>query len=271
MIQNRSLVEIGGRGVFTKELENALARGEIDLAVHSLKDLPTILPDELCLSAVLPREDVRDAVIFRRDLHQANLSLADLPANSIVGTSSSRRFAQLKNSRSDIQLKDVRGNVDTRLKKLDDGNYTAIMLAVAGLKRLGYEHRISVALSVDEMLPQVGQGALGLETRGEDAETNEFVASLNDAKTWACVTAERAFLRGLGGGCQFPIAALGVIENDELHLRGLVAALDGATILRGAHSGKAANPQQAGVELAQKLLAQGAFDLINQKHDASFI
>lgn len=271
VIQNRSLVEIGGRGVFTKELENALTRGEIDLAVHSLKDLPTILPDELHLSAVLPREDVRDAVVFRADLHGENSTLANLPENSIVGTSSSRRFAQLKNLRPDLQLKDIRGNVDTRLRKLDDGEYTAIMLAVAGLKRLGLAHRISIALSVDEMLPQVGQGALGIETRRDDAETNEFVQVLNDEKTRICVTAERQFLRGLGGGCQFPIAALGVVENDELHLRGLVAALDGTTILRGAHSGKIENPQTVGVELAETLLAQGASDLINQKHDAGFI
>lgn len=261
--QTASLVEIGGRGVFTKELENALLAKRIDLAVHSLKDLPTILPTELCLAAVLPREDARDALVLNQNSAVKNPSLQNLPLSAVVGTSSSRRAAQLKNLRPDVKIKDVRGNVDTRLRKLDSGDYDAILLAVAGLKRLGLENRISAFLLIEEMLPQVGQGALGLETRADDDRTNNFVTKLNDQETFWCVTAERAFLRGLGGGCQFPIAAFARILNCEMHISGLVAAPDGATILRDSIICDAANPTDNGLRLADKLLAKGAGELIN--------
>jgi hydroxymethylbilane synthase len=259
--QNVSLTEIGGQGVFVKELETALIANRIDLAVHSLKDLPTVLPENLHISAVLKREDVRDALVVGKESN-AN-SISDLPENAVVGTSSLRRASQIKNLRPDLQIKDLRGNVDTRIAKLDAGEYDAIILAAAGLKRLGCEHRITAFLSFDEMLPQVGQGALAIETRKDDSETNNLVAVLNDAETRACVEAERAFLRGLGGGCQFPIAAHARIEENEMRLEGLVAKPDGSEILRDARNGDSAKAKENGELLALRLLAKGAQNLIN--------
>ena len=265
-IQNLSLTEIGGKGVFTKELEIALLDNRIDLAVHSLKDLPTILPAELHLSAVLQREDARDALVLPVGLQIKTPSLKTLPPKAVVGTSSLRRTSQLKNLRPDVIIKDVRGNVETRLKKLDAGEYDALLLAVAGLKRLGYENRISAFLTLEEMLPQVGQGALGIETRRSDAETNAFVATLTDAKTFACVLAERAFLRGLGGGCQFPIAAYAFVsEKGLLELNGLVASPDGSTILRDGRVSEREKGVENGETLARRLLSQGAATLIDFK------
>jgi hydroxymethylbilane synthase len=265
-IQNVSLTEIGGRGVFTKELEVALLENKIDLAVHSLKDLPTILPDNLHLAAVLPREDVRDALILPKDLEIESPSLHNLPENAVVGTSSLRRAAQLKNLRPDLQIKDIRGNVDTRLGKLDGGDYDAILLAVAGLKRLGLTERISAVLEIEEMLPQVGQGALAIEARKNDAATSQLVSVLNDAETFACVTAERAFLRGLGGGCQFPIASYARFDNNSILINGLVAAPDGSTIIKDSLQRETVNPIELGEALAEKLLGRGARNLLNLNH-----
>jgi hydroxymethylbilane synthase len=259
--QNVSLTEIGGQGVFVKELETALLGNRIDLAVHSLKDLPTVLPENLHIAAVLKREDVRDALVVGKD-SSAN-SISDLPENAVVGTSSLRRASQIKNLRPDLNIKDLRGNVDTRIAKLDAGEYDAIILAAAGLKRLGCEHRITAFLSFDEMLPQVGQGALAIETRKDDLLTNNLVSILNDAETRACVEAERAFLRGLGGGCQFPIAAHARIEENEMRLEGLVAKPDGSEILRDARNGDSAKARENGELLALRLLAKGAQNLIN--------
>lgn len=259
--QNVSLAEIGGQGVFVKELETALLANQVDLAVHSLKDLPTVLPENLHIAAVLEREDVRDALIVRNDLKAASIS--ELPENAVVGTSSLRRASQIKNLRSDLNIKDLRGNVDTRLAKLDAGDYDAIILAAAGLKRLGFENRIAAYLAFDEMLPQVGQGALAIETRTADAETNELVAVLNDEKTRACVEAERAFLRGLGGGCTFPIAAHARIEANQMRLEGLVAKPDGSEILRDVRTADFTEAKENGEMLALRLLAKGAQNLIN--------
>lgn len=259
--QNVSLTEIGGQGVFVKELETALLGKRIDLAVHSLKDLPTVLPENLHIAAVLKREDVRDALVVGKESNISSIS--GLPENAVVGTSSLRRASQIKNLRPDLQIKDLRGNVDTRIAKLDAGDYDAIILAAAGLKRLGCEHRITAFLSFDEMLPQVGQGALAIETRKDDSETNNLVAVLNDAETRACVEAERAFLRGLGGGCQFPIAAHARIEENEMRLEGLVAKPDGSEILRDARNGDSAKARENGELLALRLLAKGAQNLIN--------
>lgn len=264
-IQNISLTEIGGKGVFTKELETALLEKRIDLAVHSLKDLPTVLPPELHLATVLEREDVRDALVLRSGLQIESPSFKNLPAQAVVGTSSLRRASQLKNCRPDTIIKDIRGNVETRLKKLDAGEYDAILLAVAGLKRLDLENRISAFLDLSQMLPQVGQGALGIETRRDNAKTNALVSVLTDSATLASVLAERAFLRGLGGGCQFPIAAYGMVEQDHLKLEGLVASPDGAQILRQTISGEASEPIELGEKLAFSLLAKGADSLINFK------
>lgn len=224
---------IGGQGAFTKELEQALLDRRIDIAVHSLKDLPTVIPEGLTLSAIAEREDPRDALVLREGEGVGVSSLKDLRAGATVGTSSLRRIAQLKYLRPDVLLKDVRGNVDTRLRKLDAGWYDALILASAGLRRLGLAHRISAPVSTGEMLPAVGQGALGIETRGDGGEAARLAARLDHAPTRAACVAERALLRRLGGGCQVPIAAHGtMLEGGILRLEGLVAALDGARVIR---------------------------------------
>ena len=255
-LQNVSLTEIGGMGVFVKELETALLGNRIDLAVHSLKDLPTILPEELTIAAVLEREDPRDALILREDL--LDVSLKNLPPNAFVGTSSLRRATQLKNLRPDVQIRDLRGNVDTRIRKLDEGNYDAIILAAAGLKRLGLENRISAFLDFEEMLPQIGQGALAIETRNDDFDTKRLLTVLENPQTRAAINAERAFLRELGGGCQFPIAAHAMVENNDLRLLGLVATPDGGQIWRSEIYGGAEDAENLGAELSQILRNQGA-------------
>src|SRR5688500_10177329 len=194
---------IGGKGVFTKELEDALLDRRIDIAVHSLKDLPTIIPERLSISAICEREDPRDALVLRAD-HNFR-SLRELPPESVVGTSSQRRLAQLKALRQDLEVKDLRGNVDTRVRKLDESQYDALILASAGLIRLGLRNRISAALEPVEMLPAVGQGAIAIETRADDEVSVAATAKLNHRESEIACRAERAFLRGLGGGCQFPI------------------------------------------------------------------
>jgi hydroxymethylbilane synthase len=262
-VSNEPLSVIGGKGVFTKELEQALLSGRINLAVHSLKDLPTIIPAGLQLAAIGEREDPRDALLIRRELAGECDSLDSLPAGATIGTSSTRRLAQLKHLRPGSSVKDLRGNVDRRLAKLDRGDYDAIILAAAGLRRLGLEDRISVLLSPSQMLPSPGQGALGLETRADDAQTIKLVARLNHEATMAACLAERAFLRALGGGCQFPIAAHAVVDGSELHLDGLVADTDGKNILRDRIAGKLGQAEALGQSLADELLARGASDLLN--------
>jgi hydroxymethylbilane synthase len=254
---------IGGKGVFTKELEDALFDGRIDLAVHSLKDLPTLLPDGLTISAICERDDPRDALVVRDDLKARGGSILNLPEEAVVGTSSQRRVAQLKSLRSDVVVRDVRGNVDTRLRKLDEGQYDALILACAGLRRLELEHRIDAAISAEEMVPAVGQGAIVIETRAGDAFTIETTSALDHAETRLCCLAERAFLRSLGGGCQFPIAAHAIIDDGNLKLDGLVATPDGAKILRGQLSGPVADSDEIGSSLAAKLIERGANSLLN--------
>lgn len=248
------LTVIGGKGVFTKELEEALLDGRIDLAVHSLKDLPTILHDGLSLSAITEREDPRDALILRSDLQIENPTIANLPEKAIVGTSSQRRMAQLSALRHDVLIKDLRGNVDTRLRKLDAGQYDAIILASAGLRRLGWAERISSAIPIDEMLPAVGQGALGLEIRENDLETIEIIQSLNHEQTNIACKAERAFLRGLGGGCQLPIAGHAVVKNETVFLKGLLADETFTEIKRGEIEGNTSEAEKIGETLANQLL-----------------
>ncbi|HEX6284864.1 MAG TPA: hydroxymethylbilane synthase [Pyrinomonadaceae bacterium] len=252
---------IGGKGVFTKELEDALLDKRIDIAVHSLKDLPTIIPEGLSLSAICEREDPRDALVLR--LHQPATSLRDLQPESVVGTSSPRRLAQLKALRSDLLVKDLRGNVDTRVRKLDEGQYDALILASAGLIRLGLETRISTPIKIDEMLPAVGQGAIAIEIRADDEVAAEATAKLNHRETELACRAERAFLRCLGGGCQFPIAAHAVVEGDILKLEGLVARPDGSAFLRDQLSANPAHPEETGSSLAERLLQRGAGELLN--------
>jgi hydroxymethylbilane synthase len=255
-IQDVSLPKLGeqGKGLFTKELEDAILARRLDLAVHSLKDLPTDFVDGLHIGAICEREDVRDALVAPPPVR----SLYDLPERALVGTSSLRRVSQILAARPDIETAPVRGNVDTRLRKLDEGQYSAIILAAAGLRRLGHGDRITEYLSSDLMLSAVGQGALAIETRVEDEEVNRIVGALDHNPTRIACQAERAFLKGLGGGCLVPIAALGQVVDGEVRLDGLVARPDGSEIIRGESRGQATDPEAAGRRLAEDLLGRGA-------------
>jgi hydroxymethylbilane synthase len=258
------LSTIGGQGAFTKELEVALLDRRVDVAVHSLKDLPTVTPEGLSITATPEREDPRDALVLRAGSAARANSLKRLAEGAVVGTSSLRRIAQLKHLRPDVQIKDLRGNVDTRLRKLDEGEYDALILASAGLRRLGFGERISAAIAQEEMLSAVGQGSLGVETRSDDAETNALVVRLDDPRTRAAVLAERALLRSLGGGCQVPIAAHATVEGGRLKLDGLVATLDGTQVLRDSLGGDAADAARVGEKLAARLLERGAGELLKE-------
>jgi hydroxymethylbilane synthase len=244
------LAKVGTKGLFTKEIEEALLDGRADLAVHSLKDLPTELPEGLVLAAVPEREDPRDAVVGKK--------LADLPLGARVGTSSLRRAAQLRQLRPDLQVESVRGNLDTRLRKLDEGQYDAILLAAAGLKRLGWGDRIAEILAPEQMCPAVGQGALAIETRaGFDG-----VAMLDHPDTHTAVLAERGVLRALGGGCQVPIGAYATVSQGHVHLLAIVAAPDGSEVIRGEAEGAPNNAAEIGARLAAELLERGARQIL---------
>ncbi len=244
------LAKVGTKGLFTKEIEEALLDGRAHLAVHSLKDLPTELPAGLVLAAVPQREDPRDAVVGRK--------LADLPSGARVGTSSLRRAAQLRQLRPDLQVESVRGNLDTRLRKLDEGQYDAILLAAAGLKRLGWGDRIAEILPPAQMCPAVGQGALAIETRaGFDA-----VAVLDHADTHTAVMAERAVLGALGGGCQVPIGAYAQVSENRVHILATVAAPDGTQVIRASAEGPSTEAQQIGARVAADLLERGARQIL---------
>ena len=257
-VQSDPLSVIGGKGVFTKELEDALLDGRIDIAVHSLKDLPTILPEGLAISAICEREDARDALVLRSSFGASEASLSSLPERAVVGTSSQRRLSQLKALRGDVEVRDLRGNVDTRIRKLDEGQYDAVILASAGLLRLGLENRISARIPISDMLPAVGQGAIAIETRRDDEFVVEATSRLDHRETRLVCLAERAFLRGLGGGCQLPIAAHAVIDNDLLILDGLVAKPDGSKIWRDKVSGPPDEAEEVGSKLAEVLKQRGA-------------
>ena len=261
-VKNDPLSVIGGKGVFTKELEDALLDGRIDLAVHSLKDLPTVLPDGLSISAICEREDPRDALVLRSGFEVERASLAGLPNGATVGTSSQRRLSQLKALRRDVVVTDLRGNVDTRIRKLDEGQYDAVILATAGLVRLGLQERISARIGVAEMLPAVGQGAVAIETRSDNEFAVEATRKLDHYETRLSCLAERSFLRSLGGGCQFPIAAHAIVEGDSLVIDGLVAKPDGSEILRDSLSGPIRDAEPLGSRLADRLLQQGAASLL---------
>jgi len=261
-VKSEPLSVIGGKGVFTKELEEALLAGHIDLAVHSLKDLPTIVPEGLTIAAISKREDPRDALVLRRENTAKIASLRDLPPRASVGTSSPRRLAQLKYLRRDLDIKDLRGNIDTRLRKLDEGQYDALVLACAGLRRLGMDNRINVALPAAEMLPAVGQGALGLETRVDDEGTIAAVGKLDHKFTRLASTAERAFLRSLGGGCQLPIAAYAIVREKKIRLDGLIAEPQGLRIVKDRMVGGLDEAEQLGAALAERLLENGGNELL---------
>jgi hydroxymethylbilane synthase len=247
------LAKVGGKGLFVKEIEEALMDGRIDVAVHSMKDMPAELPHGLCISAVPEREIPLDALITHE-----NVPLDRLPRGARVGTSSLRRSSQLLNQRPDLTIEPLRGNLDTRLKKLTSGTLDAIVLAAAGLKRLGLDHLITTVLTPETMLPAVGQGALCIESRTNDGSTSQFLTGLDHAATHLAVMAERAFLHRLEGGCQVPIAAFATIENEQLELTGLVAELDGSRLIKAAVSGPCDRAASLGNKLAEILLARGA-------------
>jgi hydroxymethylbilane synthase len=259
-ILDRSLAAIGGKGLFIKELEAALEDGRAHVAVHSMKDVPGDLPSGMTLAAMLPRADPRDALITR-DARE----LDDLPPGARLGTSSLRRRAQLLASRPDLDIRTLRGNVETRLKRLDDGELDAIVLAAAGLKRLGLEARIGALLDPSVSLPAVGQGIIGIECRTDDAAARAAMHALNDPPAQAAVTAERAFARRLGGSCQSPIAAYAELEAGErLTLRGLVAEPDGSRLIRDSIGGSVADAESLGDRLAERVLAAGAGELLER-------
>ncbi|MCQ4279647.1 hydroxymethylbilane synthase [Pseudomonas stutzeri] len=247
------LAKIGGKGLFVKELETALMENEADIAVHSMKDVPMEFPEGLGLYCICEREDPRDAFVSN---HYENFDA--LPSGAVVGTSSLRRQAQLLARRPDLKIQFLRGNVNTRLAKLDAGEYDAIILAAAGLIRLGFGERIRASISVEDSLPAGGQGAVGIECRTGDTELHELLQCMNDPHTALRVTAERALNRHLNGGCQVPIACYAVLEGDQLWLRGLVGQPDGALLLRAEGRAPNAEAEALGVRIAEELLQQGA-------------
>jgi hydroxymethylbilane synthase len=253
------LAKVGGKGLFVKEIEEALTDHRIDLAVHSMKDMPAEIPTDLMIGAVPLREAPQDILISRSEQ-----KLIDMPEGALVGTSSLRRAAQLRHIRPDITIADLRGNLDTRLKKLDQGKYDAIVLAAAGIKRLGFERRISQIIDTDTMLPAVGQGALCIEIRDKNPRIESIVGILNHRPTYIAITAERAFLHHLEGGCQVPIAAHALIKENHVSITGLVAAIDGSILIKETHIGKIEDATNVGITLAQKLLDQGAGPILEK-------
>ena len=257
-IQDVPLAQVGGKGLFTKELDEALLDGRIDFAVHSLKDLPFALPEGMVLSTVTEREDPRDALVSK------GTRLADMPNGARIGTSSLRRQAQLRRGFPALEVLPLRGNVDTRLRKLDSGEFEGIILAAAGLKRLGYKERVTEYLERDVMLSAVAQGALGLVCRSEDRQTHETLQVLEHPDTHAVVVAERALMASLEGSCQVPIAGYAHIDGDEIVLEGLIASLDGAKVIADTVRGPRSNPSEIGEELGRKLRGAGAEDVLEE-------
>ena len=251
-IQDRPLAEAGGKALFTKEIEEALLAGEIDLAVHSAKDMPTILPDGLVLAACLEREDARDVFIGR-----TAKSLADLPRGASVGTASLRRQAQVKRRRPDLEIRTLRGNVETRLRKLEQGQADATVLALAGLKRLGLTGAVATVLDVDEFLPAVGQGAIVMETREDDANTCELLAAIDHADTATALAAERAFLGVLDGTCRTPIAGHATLAGGELRFRGMILKPDGSEAFETTRSGARGDAATLGADAGRELKTRG--------------
>jgi hydroxymethylbilane synthase len=256
-ILDTPLAKVGGKGLFVKELETGLLRGDADLAVHSMKDVPVEFPEGLHLAVICEREDPRDAFVSNQ-----YATLDDLPPGARVGTSSLRRQCQLRAARGDLTIIDLRGNVQTRLAKLDKGDYDAIILASAGLKRLGLSERIASFLEPEQSLPAMGQGAIGIECRAGDARIEALIAPLNHADTHTRVQAERAMNTRLEGGCQVPIGGYAVLEHDQLYLRGLVGHPDGSAMVRGEIRGHRDQAEDLGIRLADELLSRGAGEIL---------
>lgn len=253
------LAKVGGKGLFVKELEDALLAGRIDLAVHSMKDVPTELPEGLTISATTEREDVRDALIA-----SSASSLQELPSDAVIGTSSLRRQSQLLNYSPKFRIVQLRGNLDTRLRKLKEQNLDAIILAAAGVCRLGLQDRVTQYLPVGISLPAVGQGSLGIETRSNDEEVNQLIAYLNHFPSEVAVKAERAFLTRLEGGCQVPIGAYAQLAGNKVVLQGLIADVDGSEIIRCQIEGDVGQEEQLGTELAERLLSLGGREILDK-------
>jgi hydroxymethylbilane synthase len=261
-VLDRSLAEVGGKGLFIKELERALEAGRADIAVHSMKDVPTELPDGMTLAAMLPRADPRDAFISQR-----YATFAELPQGARVGTSSPRRQCQIRYRRPDLQVGMLRGNVETRLRKLDEGEHDAIILASAGLTRLELAYRITQYLPFEVSLPAAGQGIIGIECRADDARSIALVQTLNDATSWTCGAAERAFARRLQGNCFSPIAALAQVEAATLQLHGAVGSMDGRTLYRDSIAGPVDQAEALGIQLAERMMAAGAAALLDEQRE----
>ena len=256
-ILDTPLAKVGGKGLFVKELETGMLNGDADIAVHSMKDVPVEFPPGLHLAVICEREDPRDAFVSNNFD-----TIEDLPEGATVGTSSLRRQCQIRAWRPDIKIADLRGNVNTRLQKLDDGNYDAIILASAGLKRLGFDDRINAYLDTTICLPAIGQGAVGVECRSDDARIHALIEPLNDIVTSTCVRAERAMNHRLEGGCQVPIAGYATLDGDNIYMRGLVGRPDGTEVVKGEISGAAADAETLGTTLADDLLSRGAREIL---------
>src|SRR4030042_6109391 len=276
------LAKVGGKGLFVKEIEEALLENKVDIAVHSMKDVPTEFPDGLHLAVICKREDPRDAFIISRKSEGRKQKIKirkfnELPHGAKLGTSSLRRSCQLLNIRPDLKILQLRGNLDTRIRKLDEGQFNAIILAAAGVKRLGLENRMTEILPVDISLPAIGQGAIGVECRINDEEINNLIAPLNHPETSLCVKAERAFLKRLEGGCQVPIAAYARIINNPptpplvkggegglLIMDGLVGSISGEKVIKGHIEGNPENAELLGITLAEDILSRGALEILNE-------
>ncbi|MEA1961053.1 MAG: hydroxymethylbilane synthase [Bacillota bacterium] len=254
-----ALSKIGDRGLFTKEIENELLAGNIDLAVHSMKDMPSVLAEGLCVGAVLEREDAADVLLSHK-----GYTLDELPEKAIVGTSSLRRIAQLKAFRPDLQMVDIRGNVETRLRKMIEQDMDGIVLAYAGVRRLGFEKEITQKLPFELILPAVGQGAIAIENRKNDQGVQDIVSKINNENAWFSTKAERSFLAELEGGCQVPIACNASLIGGKITIHGLVASLNGLQVIKGSCSGSKSEAKELGKELAQSLLQDGAGEILEE-------
>jgi hydroxymethylbilane synthase len=259
IMQDVSLVQIGGKGLFIKEIEEALLRGDVDIAVHSMKDVPAELPEELEIAVTPPREDPRDVLIS-----SGNRKLEEMPHGARIGTCSLRRGFQLRSRMPDLDIVPLRGNLDTRIRKLATEDLAGVIVAAAGMRRMGWVAKISQFIPVEVMLPAVGQGVLGIETRRRDSSVRDAITFLHDAVTWCEVGAERAFLRRLGGGCQLPIAAFAKKNGEEITIEGLVGSVDGRVMIRHEMKGSASDFDTLGRELADHILVRGGRALLDQ-------
>jgi hydroxymethylbilane synthase len=267
-ILDAPLAKIGDKGLFTKELELALLDERIDLAVHSFKDVPTAIPEGLAIAAVLEREDARD--VFIGHPKRQNQLFMTLPRHAVIATGSLRRKSQVLNARQDIQIVDIRGNLNTRMKKLDESNWDGMILAKAGVTRLGWAQRITEILPFEIMLPAVGQGALAIEMRNGDKRIEELLRTLHHLPTALTVTAERSLLRHLEGGCQIPIGAYGQMQGNELRLDAVIGSLDGKRMVKGSRSGSTVDTEQIGIDLAKELLKRGGKEILDEiRHTTS--